>query len=196
MFATFALLAAAFTSSTADDPPAPLSEPSSHLEDIFQNFHGKVFAAAYRVTGSSQDAEDVLQTVFLRLLKRQDTLDLSPSPGAYLHRAAVNASLDLIRSKARSSSLPFDDLSAPPAEPESRSPERSQHDRELRRSLRQAITGLTPKSAEIFVLRFFEGQPNKEIADQLGMTQAAVGVALHRARNQVKEEIRSFVGEN
>lgn len=191
----FAMFAAAFSDS-AEDMPAPLSEPSGQLEEIFQSFHGKVFAAAYRVTGSAQDAEDVLQTVFLRLLKRQDTLDLSPSPGAYLHRAAVNASLDLIRSKARSSSLPLDDLGAPPAEPESRSPERSQHDRELRRSLRHAITGLTAKSAEIFVLRFFEGQANKDIADQLGMTQAAVGVALHRARNLVKEEIRSFVGEN
>jgi RNA polymerase sigma-70 factor (ECF subfamily) len=191
------LFAATFTdSASAESLAAPLSEPSSQLEDIFQSYHGKVFAAAYRVTGSAHDAEDVLQTVFLRLLKRQDTLDLSPSPGAYLHRAAVNASLDLIRSKARSSSLPLDDLGGEPAEAESRSPERTQHDRELRRSLRLAITGLTPKSAEIFVLRFFEGQGNKDIADQLGMTQAAVGVALHRARNQVKEEIRSFVGEN
>ncbi|MDA8019525.1 MAG: sigma-70 family RNA polymerase sigma factor [Thermoanaerobaculia bacterium] len=190
------MLFAVTFSQTADETVAPLAEPSSELEEIFQSFHGKVFAAAYRVTGSAQDAEDVLQTVFLRLLKRQDTLDLAPNPGAYLHRAAVNASLDLIRSKARSSSLPLDDLSAQPAEAESRSPERSQHDRELRRSLRLAITGLTAKSAEIFVLRFFEGQANKEIADQLGMTQAAVGVALHRARNQVKEEIRSFVGEN
>lgn len=190
------MIAATFTSSTEEPISGPLAAPSSHLEGIFQEYHGKVFAAAYRVTGSAQDAEDVLQTVFLRLLKRQDTLDLSPSPGAYLHRAAVNASLDLIRSKARSSSQPLDDLTVPPTEAESQSPERAQHDRELRRSLRQAITGLTPKSAEIFVLRFFEGVGNKDIADQLGMTQAAVGVALHRARNQVKEEIRSFVGDN
>lgn len=173
----------------------PVSPPTKELEEIFQEYHGKVFAAAYRVCGRAQDAEDAVQTVFLRLLKRQDELDLSPSPGAYLHRAGVNAALDIVRSKARSSSTPLDELSVPPTEGENRSPERAQTDRELRRGLRQAISGLTDKAAEIFVLRFFEGIPNKEIAETLGMTQAAVGVALHRARNQVKEEIRSFVGE-
>ncbi|MEM6797480.1 MAG: sigma-70 family RNA polymerase sigma factor, partial [Acidobacteriota bacterium] len=75
-------------------------------------------------------------------------------------------------------------------------PERAQSDRELRRGLRQAVLSLSDKAAEIFTLRFLEGVPNQEIADQLGMTQNAVGVALHRARNQVQKEIRSFVGES
>ncbi len=87
-----------------------LPAPSGALESIFREYHGQVFSAAYRVTGSSQDAEDVLQTVFLRLLKRQSELDLEPSPGAYLHRAAVNASLDLMRSRSRTKSVPLDDF--------------------------------------------------------------------------------------
>lgn len=175
-----------------------LPAPSGALESIFREYHGQVFSAAYRVTGSSQDAEDVLQTVFLRLLKRQSELDLEPSPGAYLHRAAVNASLDLMRSRSRTKSVPLDDFEKEPMPLPSPDPhpERLQQDRELRRGLRQAIQGLTAKNAEIFVLRFIEGVSNIEIAEILGMTQTAVGVALHRARHQVAKEIRSFVGGN
>jgi RNA polymerase sigma-70 factor (ECF subfamily) len=176
----------------------PLPAPSSALESIFRQYHGQVFSAAYRVTGSAHDAEDVLQTVFVRLLKRQDDIDLQPSPGAYLHRAAVNAAVDLMRSRSRNRSVPLDDGSGEPLPLESNSPQpdRLQHDRELRRGLRQAILGLTPKNAEIFMLRFLEGVSNSEIAELLGMTQTAVGVALHRARHQVAKELRSFVGEN
>ncbi len=172
-----------------------LPGPSADLERIFQQHHSRVFATAYRVTGSAQDAEDCLQTVFLRLLRRQDSLDLSPSPGSYLHRAAVNAALDLMRARSRSRSIPLDDMEVPPADGEA-SPDRRQQDRELRRGLRQAILQLSPKSATIFSMRFLEGTPNREIAEAMNMSQAAVGVALHRARNQVKKEMSSFVGGN
>ena len=177
-------------------PNTPLPEPSAELGDIFQRYHGKIFAAAYRVTGSSQDAEDVLQTVFLRLIRRQNELRLDPNPGAYLHRAAVNAGLDLMRARSRKRSIALDDLDVQPEDQRSHSPEHLQRDRELRRSLRQAVLGLSEKAAEIFTLRFLEGISNQEIADMMEMTQSAVGVALHRARNQVKEEIRSLVGDN
>ena len=161
---------------------------------MFRDHHSRVFAAAFRVTGSAQDAEDVVQTVFLRLLRRQDELDLSPSPGSYLHRAAVNASLDLLRVRSRSGSIPMDDLDVLPTERADNNPDRRQEDREVRRGVRQALLALSPKNAEIFALRFLEGLPNREIANSYGMTQTAVGVALHRARNQVKKELNSFLG--
>ena len=173
--------------------PDPLPPPAKALESLFQEHHGRVFGAAYRVTGSAQDAEDVLQTVFLRLLRRQDELDLAPNPNAYLHRAAVNASLDLLRSKSRSSSLPLDEFNFadPAADAE---PERRQADRELRGHLREALLELSPKNAEIFTMRFLEGMSNRDIAKALGMTQTAVGVAVHRARNQVKKELGNYTG--
>ena len=174
----------------------PLPEPSGQLESLFQRFHGRVFAAAYRITGKAQDAEDVLQTVFLRLLRRQHELDLDPNPSAYLHRAAVNAALDLMRARSRNRSIPLDDLASAPEGDGIDDPERRQKDRELRRGLRQAILGLSDKSAEVFTLRFLEGISNREIAEMLGITQTSVGVTLHRARNQVKKEIRSFVGDS
>ncbi len=171
-----------------------LPPPSADLERIFQDHCSQVFGTAFRVTGSAQDAEDVLQTVFLRLLRRRDEVDLSPSPGSYLHRAAVNAALDLMRARSRSRSISLDELDAVPAAAAGDEPDRRQQDREVRRGLRQAILALSPKGATIFTMRFLDGTPNREIAAAMSMSQAAVGVAVHRARNQVKKELSSFIG--
>lgn len=166
--------------------------PPSDLEQIFKNQCSRVFAAAFRVTGSAQDAEDVLQTIFLRLARRGDALNLSPNPSSYLHRAAINASLDLLRTRARTASVPLDEMHELPSA--TVSPDRRQEDREVRRHLRRALLGLTPRSAEIFAMRFFEDMSNRDIASLLGMSQTAVGVAIHRARSQVKSELTTYCG--
>lgn len=174
---------------TSNDQQA-LPTPSTDLEGIFQDNQGRVFGTAYRVTGSAQDAEDVLQTVFLRLLRRQDDLDLSPSPSSYLYRAAVNASLDLLRSRARTSDLPLDELDLAGGD----DPQQGHRDREIRRCLRQAILTLSPKAAEAFTLRFLQGFGNREIAEMTGSSQTAVGVALHRARSRARKVLTSCLG--
>ena len=58
-----------------------------------------MFLAAYRVSGSIQDAEDVLQSVFLKLLKQDGGRYAADNPASYLCRAAINASLDVLRSR-------------------------------------------------------------------------------------------------
>ena len=80
-------------------------QPPGELEILFRAHHGRVFRTAQRITGSAADAEDVLQTVFLRLMKGQGTYDLSQNAEAYLSRAAINASLDLLRSRTRAKSV-------------------------------------------------------------------------------------------
>src|SRR4029434_2980994 len=71
------------------------------FQDIFQLHHDMVFRTAYGVLGNSSDAEDVVQTIFLRLLDRGISPDLSKNPAGYLYKAAVNESLNLIRSRKR-----------------------------------------------------------------------------------------------
>src|SRR5499433_2080071 len=93
----------------AEPPPNPAQVSMRDLESLFRQHHDRVFRAAYRITGSVMDAEDVLQTVFLRLSRRCEA-SLEPNPGSYLHRAAINASIDLIRQRARTDSIPIDDV--------------------------------------------------------------------------------------
>ena len=65
--------------------------PADWLETIYREDAKVVLQAAYRVTGSADDAEDVLQTVFTRLANRKSPPDFSTGSRAYLHRAATNA---------------------------------------------------------------------------------------------------------
>lgn len=170
------------------------------LETLFQAHHDRVFRTAHRITGSPADAEDVLQTVFLRLAKgaeRAETggeaYDLSANPEAYLSRAAINASLDLMRSRSRAKSVGLDDVDAGAIASKFRNPEAEHADRELQTLIRQAVAGLGKTAGEMFVLRYYEGYDNQEIAKLLDTSQMVVGVVLHRARTRLRKEIGHFL---
>ena len=167
----------------------PVPSPPKELDVLFREHHDQVFRTAYRVTGSASDAEDVLQTVFLRLVRRNDKIDLSPSPGSYFHRAAVNASLDLLRSRTRSRSVSIEEVAPAATESSEPSPETQYVDRELQNQIRRAIATLGPKAAELIVLKYFEGHSNLEIARILGTSQMVIGVLLHRARTRLRKEL-------
>jgi RNA polymerase sigma-70 factor (ECF subfamily) len=158
------------------------------LEQVFVAHQGRVFRAAYRITGSAQDAEDVLQTVFLRLARQgEDCLPLA-NPGSYLYRAAVNSALDLLRARRDRPTVPLDE--AEEAREGSPGPDRRWEAVEIRERLRTAMAALPPRAAEIFVLRYLEGQQNRDIAKMLGVSRITVAVTLHRARRRLKDDLR------
>lgn len=165
------------------------------LERIFQEHHQRVLRAAYRVTGNVEDAQDVLQTVFLRLVRRKGGAHLSDSPASYLHRAAVNAGLDLVRSRKASRATPLEAVEAVLAGAEEQAPDRLQDGAEIRERIRAALAKMSAKAAEIFALRYFEGYGNHEIAKMLGTSRSTVNVILHRTRHKLREEIGPRVGE-
>jgi RNA polymerase sigma-70 factor (ECF subfamily) len=156
----------------------------SPIERIFEESHSLVFRTAYRVTGNAADAEDVLQQVFLRLIRRGSGAEPLENQESYLRRAAVNLSLDAIRNRQNARSVSLDD--APPLQSGS-----EQEQSELRDSLRRALATLDKRAAEVFALRYFEGYKNLEIARMLGISQVQVAVLLFRTRKQLQKEIQS-----
>jgi RNA polymerase sigma-70 factor (ECF subfamily) len=90
----------------------PPDASPSNIEILFHEHKAMVFRAAYRITGSSAEAEDVLQTVFLRLMQQENTTPQNPHTtltGAYMHRAAINAALDVVRKRRRAPSVSLED---------------------------------------------------------------------------------------
>lgn len=154
------------------------------IERLFADHKELVFRAAYRVTGNSSDAEDVLQTVFLRLLRSQQPPEIRYLR-AYLHRAAVNAALDLLRARKDNQNLPLEDQ---PEIAGGASAAVRQETGELRTWLRHALAKLNPRWAEMFILRFIEDYDNREIARMMKTSSATVAVALHRTRAQLKKD--------
>jgi len=171
------------------------SRPAVELEQIFRDNHRRVIRAAYRITGNAQDAEDVLQTVFLRLARREGGSPLSDTLGNYLHRAAVNAALDVVRSRKASRSTPLDEVSGVLAATSGDGPEELQDGAELKQRIRSALARMSARAAEIFILRYFEGYGNHEIAKMLGTSRSTVNVILHRTRIKLRHEIAPDLGE-
>jgi len=166
---------------TTHEVPIPII-PNA-LDAMYREHHTMVFRTAYRITGNIADAEDVLQTVFLRMVRRDDSADAIERPENYLRRSAVHAALDLVRAKRSSADIDLDRL---PATGGSRP-----DDGDLRELLRQALSELPVRSAEIFTLRFFEGLTNPEIASALGISSITVAVTLHRTRRELQKKLRA-----
>ena len=177
--------------------PASTTVEGNSIDDLgvlFRDNYRAVFGIAYRITGSSSDAEDVLQTIFLRLTKNDPRARLTSHPQGYLYRAAVNASLDLLRQRKRANAVSLDaiDLDQTPKQAGG-SPEDHVVDSELRELLRQAVAKLEGRASTAFALRYFEGYDNKQIAEILGTSQLVVGVTLHRARTRLRKEIGNYL---
>jgi RNA polymerase sigma-70 factor, ECF subfamily len=160
------------------------------VEQLFRAHHERVLRAAYRIIGNLADAEDVAQTVFIRLAATPN--EKIDNPQSYLYRAAINGALDLIRRRKGELALEVvADLVS--ASPES-SPEKQLSSLELRQWLRGALANLAPTAAEMFVLRYVEGRDNHEIAQMLGTSRAVVAVRLHQVRAKLKKQFQSFSG--
>ena len=168
---------------TKHEDPVPIIHNPTELDDMYREHHAMVFRTAYRITGNAPDAEDVLQTVFLRMVRRNDSADAIERPENYLRRAAVHAALDLVRARRDGAAVDLERLpSGGGSQPD---------DGDLRELLRQALSELPARSAEIFTLRFFEGLTNPEIAKALGISSITVAVTLHRTRRELQKKLRA-----
>jgi RNA polymerase sigma factor (sigma-70 family) len=175
------------------DVTMPFTASRETLSQLFREHHRRVLTAAYRITGSMADAEDVTQAVFMRLLNGPG-LPMT-NPGSYLYRAAINGALDLLRRRKAAPAEPLQEAAAIAAVGPESSPERLVSNTELGGWLRLAISELPPRAAEMFSLRYVEELSNPEIATLMGTSQAVVAVTLHHARSKLKKRLRELEQE-
>jgi RNA polymerase sigma-70 factor (ECF subfamily) len=167
------------------------ADQASDIEIAFLENHEMVYRAAFRITGNASDAEDVLQTLFLRLVRREWVPDHASAWGPYLHRSAVNIALDVVRSRSRQVPLGDSELMLEETRP---GPGRLHSAEELRKWFAIAMAELSPNAAEIFVLRYVEGYKVREIAGMLNTSKSAVAVTLFRTRSRLRKSVRKFLG--
>lgn len=148
--------------------------------------HGQmVFRAAYRVLGNIEDAEDVLQSVFLRLLDSRAKADPPQDWGAFLRVMATHAAIDLLRQRSKRNRVDAEEIENLPA-PESSLPGHTLEQRRLADLLRGALAQLPARDACVFTLRHFEECSYEEIVHQQNLSISQVGVILHRARIRLR----------
>jgi RNA polymerase sigma-70 factor (ECF subfamily) len=186
---------------TAARPPQPpiagagttaarLADPSA-LADLHRRYRVRLEGVAFRVLRDREDAEDVVQRVFLALPRAE--FRGAASLWTYLYRAAVNGAVNVLRSRRRRevaevelrSQRLFADPAAAAGDPESRVLEG-----EILSAVASALIDVKPQHRRALVLRIVWGLSNTEIAEREGVPLPTVGTWLRRGR----EELRSRLG--
>jgi RNA polymerase sigma-70 factor, ECF subfamily len=153
---------------------------STEFADLYERHYAAVYRTALRVTGNPADAEDVLQTVFLRVLNQGGRLDAAYPPEPYFRRAAINAALDLLRKRVSHREIQLDEASSLASKDNTAF---------LKEQLRRALAALDPADAIMFLLRYLEGMSNGELAEMFGQEKNNIAVRLHRIRQSLQVEI-------
>ena len=130
---------------------------------------------------SREDAEDVVQSVFMALVRRESPPILE-NPKAYFYKAAMLASLNVLRAKRRRPVLVDEAvlLDVPAPAPS------SMFDEELHERLMVAMRELSPNAVAVLLLRYANNKSVAEIATELGLSRTVVAVRLFRSRARLR----------
>ena len=159
---------------------------TTDLDQMFRDNHQCVYRAAYGVTRRQEDAEDVLQNLFLRLLQRGFPPDTGRNARGYLYRAAMNLALDSVRSRRRQilkENLANMQFSA--------STMNSGSNEEIEASLLNVIGELDSENAELLLLRYVDNHSDAEIARMRGTSRGTIAVRLFRIRRRIRKLMRT-----
>jgi RNA polymerase sigma-70 factor (ECF subfamily) len=167
----------------------------SAFEELVRASQAEVYTLAYRLTGNEEDARDVAQEAYLRAFRSLKRFRGDARFSTWMHRITANCALTFLakRTKGRHEELSSDE-SVADERPES-SPETMAEAEFMRDRLTDALSELPPRLRAVVVLRDVYDLPHEAIAAELGISQEAAKVRLHRARRKLRERLFPLPGE-
>jgi RNA polymerase sigma-70 factor, ECF subfamily len=159
------------------------------FEELVRATYTDVYALAYRLTGNEEDARDVVQEAYLRAYKGLKRFRGEAQFSTWLCRITANcASTAMTKGKKHRHEVLEDEAPLADVKPE-HDPEAAGDAELLRSRLNAALEELPPRLRAVVVLRDMYDLPHQAIADELGITEAAAKVRLHRARRRLRERL-------
>jgi RNA polymerase sigma-70 factor (ECF subfamily) len=162
---------------------------------LFDRFHGRIFNVVFRVLGDAAECEDVVQEVFMKVIRNIDSFNEQSTLYTWLYRIAVNAAVDTRKKFGPRKMASIYDREGKSHEIPSlaEAPDRDPQRREMADLLRDALDQLSEDHKTILVLREFEGLSYNEIAEVLDCSKGTVESRLYRARNRLREKMERFL---
>lgn len=152
------------------------------LTTLFEKKHALCYRAACSITGSPQEAEDIVQAVFVKLIEKLRSKDVVHDLAGYLYRSVTHEALRVRSRRPEFSEEAVESLEIP-------APVEGSRGEEIER-MEAALAAITPQHAEILRLRYKEGLSRRQIARKLRRSIGAVAMELLRARNELRRQIR------
>jgi RNA polymerase sigma-70 factor (ECF subfamily) len=162
------------------------------MDALIRASYADVYALAYRLVRDRDDAADVTQEVFVRVLRSVRGFRGDAAFGTWLHRITVNAALSAMRKRSRRPLLGIEAIGMPGRErgidllDQDAGPEERAERAELLARAEAAVAALPESARTVVVLRDVEGLSTAEVAAMTGLSETAVKVRLFRARERLR----------
>jgi RNA polymerase sigma-70 factor (ECF subfamily) len=180
-------LADLVTAATAGDRAA--------FDELVRATYADAYTLAFRLTGNEEDARDVVQDAYLRAYKGLKKFRGDASFSTWLYRITANCASSHLAKRSRDRHDDLDDEHGlvdqrPEVDPELRADAAAERQR-----LADALAALPPDMRAVVVLRDVYDLPHEAIAAELGISEGAAKVRLHRARKKLRERLFPLRGE-
>jgi RNA polymerase sigma-70 factor, ECF subfamily len=152
------------------------------FEILYYRYRDWAYSLAWRFTGSHQDAQDILQNVFIYLLEKFPGFELTCTMTTFLYPVVKNLSLKLIHSKKRFTSIQNNQIDLPVPEKPDLVGNRAE--------LTEVLAGLSLEHREVLLMRFVDDMKISEIAEALGESISTVKSRLYRALELLRQDSR------
>jgi RNA polymerase sigma-70 factor (ECF subfamily) len=149
----------------------------------------RIYHAAYRITGNAEDARDAAQETFVKAFRALPRYRHEAAFGTWLHRIAVNASLDIVRRRPQAPPVPLEEVVLPA---QTHNPDIEAERHEVQRRVHDALGRLAPDHRVIVVLRDLQGLAYEEIAEALRVPIGTVRSRLSRAREVLRALLKDL----
>lgn len=171
-------------------------------EELIKRYETKVHSLALRLTKNSEDAEEVLQDVFITVYRKIEGFEGKAKFSSWLYRITVNAAFMKLRKHKNEQNVSLDEML--PHIQNKAIFEKNHYgacsdalavNNQIRESLEGAISKLPDDYRAVFVLRDIDGLANKEVSEILGLSIPAVKSRLHRSRLMLRKRLRKFYND-
>jgi RNA polymerase sigma-70 factor (ECF subfamily) len=182
-------------SSQADLVAAAKGGSREAFDELVRATYADTYTLAYRLTGHEEDARDVVQEAYLRAFRGLRRFRGDAQFSTWLYRITANCATTLLakRSRLRQDEL-TDDAPLADDRPEN-DPALSLDGQLLRERVNEALLALPPRLRAVVVLRDVYDLSHEAIAAELGISEGAAKVRLHRARRRLRERLFPMPGE-
>lgn len=168
------------------------------FEELLSRYNNKVYSLATRLTRNPEDAEEVLQDVFVTVHRKLASFEGKSSFSSWLYRVTANAAFMKLRKRRQHQSVSLEDLLQQPQLISAlRTSENTYVDaqsirNEMLVALENAISKLPDEYRPVFILRDVDGLTSKEVGKILDLTVPAVKSRLHRSRLMLRRRLARF----
>ena len=165
------------------------------FDELVRATYTDVYTLAYRLTGDEEDARDVTQEAYLRAYKGLRRFRGDARFSTWMYRITANCASTAMSKRARHRHDQLDDEAVVADERPEVDPEAMADAELLRDRVNSALEELPERLRAVVVLRDVYDLPHQAIADELGISEAAAKVRLHRARRRLRQRLFPMQGE-